>query len=274
MYASPTFALTDPDSGSLERPFEGGVVAELSRCLAGFSTAAPSLLARRDLLRRIDTKFLVSEAALPGLLGRLHGEYAVLCAGSARIAGYRTLYFDTPELRCFHDHRRGRRPRQKVRIRHYPDRRVSFLEVKTKRSESLTDKRRIARPYGDHRLGPGDRRFLAEACELPLEELRPMVWTNFGRISLVGLHTVERVTIDVGLTVVNENGSESLDGVAIMEVKQSPFCAHTPVMSALREEGQRPASASKYCIGVALTQDGVRLNRLLPTLRAVERLRG
>src|SRR5688572_15659524 len=114
----------------------------IERALIDFPLAEPALVRARDLQRRIDAKYILDVGKLPELVAAFAGSFAALGVGSGRIATYENLYFDTPDLRCFHDHRRGRRLRQKVRIRSYPERGVSFLEVKTKRSELLTDKRR------------------------------------------------------------------------------------------------------------------------------------
>ena len=62
------------------------------------------------------------------------------------------------------------------------------------------------------------------------------------------------------------------EGVAIVEVKQWPFSRGTPVMSALANLGIRPGWASKYCIGILSTRIGLRGNRLLPGMRALEAL--
>ncbi len=240
--------------------------------LEPFSDVSPEVLLARQLLRRTDSKFLLSAFQLPHLLEQLREDYSILRAGGNAIATYQTLYFDTPALRCFHDHRRGRRTRHKVRIRHYPDRRVSYLEIKTKRNEAVTDKQRVQRPFGDTEMAERDREFVAGHSSLPASELQPQVWTNFRRVTLVGNHTNERVTVDCALEFVRGGSRRALSELAIVEVKQSPFSSRTPVMRALRALGVgRPASASKYCTATAFLHPGLRLNRLRPTLRNVER---
>src|SRR5262245_34239806 len=95
-----------------------------------FPEAPLELLADRELLRRIDSKYVLPASGLPELAAGLGDGYAVLRVPTGSVAAYRSLYFDTPDLRSFHDHRRGRRIRHKIRVRHYPDREVSFLEIK------------------------------------------------------------------------------------------------------------------------------------------------
>jgi len=246
---------------------------ELLELLKGFEEAPPELIARRKLLRRTDSKFLVKENALFEILSRLHDHYQILLANGEALACYETLYFDTEDLRCFHDHRRGVRPRHKVRVRHYRDRNVTFLEIKTKRSEFITNKQRKQQLDHSVELKAEDLEFIAASCGVPADKLRAQLWTNFHRITLIGKNTNERITIDTGLNLVAGERAENLLGVAIMEVKQSPFSMCTPAMVALRETGHRPASASKYCTASMLLRDNLRCNRLLPGLRQIEGMR-
>ena len=241
--------------------------------LSRFSDAAPELLARRSLLRRTDSKFLIPQHQLGDLLVQVVDHYGILRAAGEQVADYRTLYFDTPELRCFHDHRRGRRARHKVRIRHYTDRKVSFLEIKTKRSAEITSKKRRPKPHGQTVLDPDDLRFISDHCNVPPGALVPQIGTDFQRLTLVGLNVNERVTLDTELQLRDGDRVIDLRGICILEVKQSPFCMRTPMMRALRSHGLRPVSASKYCTGVVLNRQTIRFNRLQPALRAIERMR-
>jgi hypothetical protein len=179
------------------------------------------------------------------------------------------LYFDTPELTFFHDHRRGRRNRQKIRIRHYPDRRVTFLEVKTKRNPDLTEKDRLKLTYDQTELGEREFEFLSRVVRTPLDGLAPAVWTNFYRATLLGTDSNERITIDMELTLQAGSTTIRIGDTAIVEVKQQPLCMMTPVVRALRDDRIRKRSASKYCAGIALIRPEIRHNRFLPMLRAL-----
>jgi len=63
-----------------------------------------------------------------------------------------------------------------------------------------------------------------------------------------------------------------LDDVAIVEVKQSPYCVRTPIMRALRSRRMRPGSMSKYMASLAVHRDDLKINRLRPVLRHLDRL--
>ena len=238
--------------------------------LARFKTAPPSLIAERELRHRTDSKFVLTPAAAVELLSEIRDDYALLTNGNGALAEYRTLYFDTPALDFFHAQRRGRRVRHKVRIRHYPDRRLSFLEVKTRRSELETVKVIQARDYDDDDLSADDHVFVRDQTGI-MERLVPQAWTDFRRLALLGVLTHERVTIDFDLEVSMGERSRAFPGVAIVEVKQWPYSRTTPVMAALRAGGWREGWLSKYCAAIGFLRPEVRRNRLLPGLRALER---
>jgi hypothetical protein len=247
----------------------------LGPVLASFPPAAPELLERRSLLSRIDSKFVVPVAELHRLLAGLDQDYAILRVASGCIATYDNLYFDTAALRCFHDHRRGRRIRHKVRFRHYPDRGLSFLEVKTKRNEAVTDKRRLAVPYRHEELGPAERGFLRGHVGELADDLRPALAISYRRLSLIGLAADERVTIDLGLSAGDRDDAEvarALGHLAVIEVKQWPYCVRTPIMRAVRGAGHRVTSMSKYITALSLLHPELCRNRLRAALRRLERI--
>jgi hypothetical protein len=244
--------------------------SEWQALLAGFAVAPASLVADRELRRRTDSKFVLTPRAAGELLRGIGGDYAMLTTGNGPLAAYRTLYFDTPGLDLFHAQRRDRRIRHKVRIRHYPDRRLSFLEVKTRRSELETVKVARARDYDDDELSVDDQRFVRAHTSIA-EPLVPQAWTDFRRLALLGISTHERITIDCDLEVRMGSRSKSFANVAIVEVKQWPYSRGTPMMSALRAGGWREGWLSKYCAAIAFLRPEVRCNRLLPGLRALER---
>ena len=238
-----------------------------------FPEATPELLANRELLRRIDSKYVLPAPRLAELAANLGDGYAVLRVPTGSVAVYRSLYFDTPDLRSFHDHRRGRRIRHKIRVRHYPDREVSFLEIKTKKNEQVTDKLRLPLPFAVEQLGDPEVGFLRGSLGAVADALAPALRVEFRRVTLIGLARNERVTIDVDLEVVSLDGTRySLGPIGIVEVKQSPFSVGTPAMRALAAAGQREQSLSKYIAAVALLFPSERKNRLLPDLRAVARI--
>jgi hypothetical protein len=247
----------------------------LEPVLADYPPASSELLVRRSLLSRIDSKFVVPLTSLEEILDGLGDHYAVLRVERGPLAIYDSLYFDTSTLRCFHDHHHGRRIRHKIRIRHYPDRQLTFLEIKTKGTASKTIKQRRPMPYGEETLGPDELAFLRAHVGDIADDLHPELTISYRRLSLIGLDSDERVTIDLGLSADGEAGpivASTLGHLAVIEIKQWPFCVRTPIMRAVRGAGHRRMSMSKYVVSLALTRPDLRCNRLRPVLRTLERI--
>lgn len=240
--------------------------------LDAFPRATAELLDRRALLRRTDTKFLGNDVAVAAVLPKITGDYALL--GSAP---YYTLYFDTADHQFFHDHRRGRRIRHKVRIRHYGDRKLTYLEIKSRLSDTITNKHRIQLPYETQTLDEVANTFIEKHTGVAGARLVPALWINYQRITLLSLEHNERFTIDRDLKVAPAHDRDGtvvdLTGVAFFEIKQSPRMRETPVVRNLRGLGLRERSISKYCAGVIYLDPTERHNRLRPVVRALEGVR-
>ena len=233
-----------------------------------FAVAPADLARERELDCRADTKFVLPPDAAAHLLRGLRDHYSILPAGGRLVAAYRTLYFDTADLELYHAHRQNRRVRHKVRIRHYHDRQLTTLEVKTRRSARQTIKARCERSYGDDQLSADEQAFVASQTGLRHLVL-PQVTTDFRRVTLLGRHSNERVTIDTGLVFAAGRDARWESEVAVVEVKQWPFSRRSAVMSALRRSGWTPSGMSKYCAAIALTRPDVPHQRFIPELRAL-----
>jgi hypothetical protein len=241
----------------------------LSSALDGFAEASLDLLRARLLLDRVDRKYLLSMSLLSEVLAAIAGEYRLLPAAGAAAATYRTHYFDTADHRLYQDHRRGRVPRQKVRVRHHLDRQLTFLEVKSRRGTRST-KARLPRPFGCDALDQDAHEFLAGHVAFPPAGLAPAVTNEFRRATLLGQAVDERVTIDCDLELTAGPRSETLPGLVILEVKQGRYSNKTPAVSALRRLHVREHAISKYCLALARLSP-VRSNTFRPAMRAVER---
>lgn len=237
--------------------------------LGQFAAAPQALLDQRELQRRTDSKFVMSQATAVELLKLLVRDYVVLIAGGGRSATYRTLYFDTRDLHFFHAHRRGRRVRHKVRIRHYPDRALSFLEVKTHINDAETLKTRRPRSYGSDGLTQSDLDFVYAQTEVD-GEMAPQALTTYRRATLLGIESEERLTFDFDFSARVGERHVALPGAVIVEVKQPRANRWTSAMRAMSGIGVREGWASKYCVSIALARPEVSANRLLAGLRALK----
>lgn len=257
--------MTDVVTPLEEPPVLGRVHEALSR----FSSVSQPLLASRALLQRVDRKFALAAHDVAPVLASLSVAYGVLRSGSALAARYRTVYFDTEDLRFYHAHRRGRPERYKVRVRHHLDREMSFVEVKHRNVLGRSVKWVLPRPFGISTLDDEARAFVEGHCPVSARELTATVWVTCRRITLVGYELDERVTVDCNLEYGNGVRSERWPDAAIAEVKQRRWANHSPSIRALRGARVCERAISKYCL--ATTRLGnARGNPFKPALRALE----
>jgi SPX domain protein involved in polyphosphate accumulation len=135
-----------------------------------------------DTADRFEYKFLIDREARATLLGRLEGSLLPdTQGGSDGHYPIISLYYDSPDLRCYWDNWRGVPSRRKLRVRAYgsadgaiPP--TSFIEVKHK-ADGRGVKRRVQTDLAnalalvagggdDSRLGLPDLRILAEVRQL------------------------------------------------------------------------------------------------------------
>ncbi len=245
-------------------------LACVEAALGPFSEVTPSLLAERALLQRVDRKYVMRARDVGPVIARLSDVYGVLRAGGALLAKYRTVYFDTEDLRLYDDHRRGRPERHKVRIRHHVDREMSFVEVKRRNAVGRSLKFVLPRPFGITVLDEEARSFVERYCGVSPAELRPRVWVTFRRLTLVGYGLDERMTFDCDFEYGDGRGREGWGNAAIVEVKQGRHSNGSPSVVALRGAGAREQSISKYCVATARLSE-VRGGAFKPAVRALLR---
>ena len=174
-----------------------------------------ALDARAELLQRVDTKYLVARAELAALLRDLSGDHDVLEVDGRRRFAYRSAYFDTPDLRAFHDHVRGVRPRFKLRTRSYLDSGLCVFEVKLKTADDDTDKRQVPHPPGaPERLTDEAcslvREALTEAGRAVVEDMRPLLATEFDRAPVAYLLSAVAAGVYLLATVALARGARRL----------------------------------------------------------------
>jgi hypothetical protein len=223
------------------------------------------------LLRRTDTKYVMSAGELALALSRLAADYRILEIAGRRRHHYQTLYFDTPDLMLYRQHHSGRRNRYKVRERAYQDSDLVYLEVKHKLGRHTTRKSRVRTARMSAQIGPGVKPFLREHYPYAIEGLRPTLLNAFERITLVSKESIERLTLDVAIGFRWEDTHEMLDGLAIAELKQDGFSADSPFVRQMRALGVRPGPVSKYCTGISLLYPDAKTNRFKPRLRRIQK---
>lgn len=262
---TPPAAAVEPDFELVGDPT---VVRELARM-------APIALDEMDgvrLLNRVDTKFAIHESFVPALLESIAQQYRVLEAAGSRRTRYTTLYFDTVARASYREHHNGKAFRQKFRMRRYGSSGPAFFEVKLKTNKGRTIKQRI--PIGEIALAlEGDAALLAKEVSGHANELAPSLWTAFTRITLVGRTIAERVTLDADLQFRAPNEQlVGLPGVVILEVKRQRSSERSPILQRMRDLRVAPVRVSKYCVGSALLDPGLKRNRFKPILRLLDTL--
>jgi|CXWL01.1.fsa_nt_gi hypothetical protein len=236
-----------------------------------FDDATPDLLEKRLLQQRVDRKFALSRGRLLTFLDNLDEDHRLLRAAGVPAATYETSYFDTADRRMYEDHRRGRMPRYKVRVRHQLERQMTFLEIKRKGHDGRTCKARMPRQFRDSGLDDEAAGFIGDNCPVPASQIRPVLWLTFRRATLLAERTEERLTIDWDFAFRLGDRTRRWPHVAIVEIKQPRYHHDTPAVRALRRLGVRETPLSKYCVGIA-TLAPVRSNTFKPMLRELEYL--
>lgn len=215
---------------------------------------------------RVDAKYLLEPDVHARFLDRLAetGGWSCLDIGGRRRFAYETVYFDTPDLLTYRQHRQGRRRRFKVRTRTYAESGESAFEVKLKGARSDTVKERIAHPAADAaRLTPEAVAHLAETLwraygmTVP-PQMAPRLRTDYRRHTFVDLDGGVRVTCDEDLRCAAATGTAEARRLCLVEVKAAR--AGGPVEHLLWRLGARPVSVSKYCLAAAVLFPGLRAN--------------
>ncbi|MGP4043287.1 VTC domain-containing protein [Streptomyces sp. 2A115] len=249
------------------------------------------LVAQASLLTRLDRKYMLPVADLPFFLGGLDEDTRVLEADGAREFGYRSVYFDTPEMDGYLGAARSRRRRFKLRIRTYLDSGQHFLEIKTRGPRGTTVKQRVPyeipdrvpdgvpdgvpdeMPYeGDvRRLGPEARAYVDSVlAEAGINSRRfrfgPALTTYYRRTTLFLPATGSRLTVDTDLTWVLPDGTTlRTPDRTIVETKSGR--AGSGADRLLWSLKHRPCPVSKYGTGLAALRPDLPSNRWLPVLR-------
>ncbi|MBF6044662.1 VTC domain-containing protein [Streptomyces sp. NRRL B-1677] len=197
--------------------------------------------------------------------GRPGGPFRALTIDGRRAFRYHSVYYDTPGLRSFHDHRQGRRLRFKVRERVYEDTGERQFEVKLKGKRGDTVKHRRPIAGADTPLDPGYRAFLAETLHRAYgigspATLRPSLSTDYLRATFVA--DGERITCDAGLVCDDLRAGRRVTCGADLVLVETKTAGHlTDADRLLHACGVRPAVFTKYCGALAVLRPALPANR-------------
>ena len=231
---------------------------ELADALAGLNPVLlPQLDERASLLRRVDNKYAVEWSRFLELIDRLRSDHDVLEIDGRREFGYRSVYFDTPDLRCFADHAQGRSPRFKARTRLYEDTGSCVFEVKLKPADGETDKRQTNHPPDQCEvLTPAASECLAAALhdaglEVP-DRMEAALSTSFRRVTLASRGAPQRLTCDIGVRLSSPRGGTAMLSGDVVLVETKTETGEGAAYDALAGMRLEPISLSKYRVGIGL----------------------
>jgi hypothetical protein len=235
----------------------------------------PISLAEMDgvkLQDRTDTKYIFAGHELESVLHEMLISYRLLEVSGMRGTRYRSLYFDTPDLRHYQDHHNQRTFRSKVRFREYVGSGLAFFEVKRKTGTGRTDKARM-QVNGIHAALSAEQQLFAQQATGRTEDLRPTLWNHFTRYTFVHRDRPERLTMDVDLRFTIDGVERELGDIVVAELKQERADRSSPFAQIMRDRNIRPAGMSKYCIGMLLLKQPVKYNAFKEVLLKLDRLR-
>ena len=238
-----------------------------------FEPVSLAEMGRVALLKRMDTKYVMSVPQLCRALERLADRYRILEIDGTRLNRYQTLYFDTADFGLYRRHHSGGLNRYKLRYRRYVDSDLCFLEVKFKTNKRRTVKSRRRMPAVATDLAAGAGDFVRAYSPYDPADVGPTLWNSFWRMTLVSKQRVERLTIDLNLSFFHHDQTLAWPGVVIAEVKQPKFTVESDFVQMMRQQGLQPRGFGKYCMGISQLYPGlVPTNRFKPNLLLVERL--
>ena len=219
------------------------------------------------LMDRFDSKFVVPTDWLTPVVTDLH-KHRVLTIEGHTSTKYNNLYFDTANAQCLEDHTRGRNSRFKIRIRHYDNTGMAFLEVKRRDVHGKTTKERMVRSSSlawNAPLTDRERAFLAELVPYA-DKLEPMLQSSFERFTLVHLQSGERITFDRDLAYVKPDQradshawTRPIPHLVVVEWKQSTINHQGSLIQSFRRQPGRRGPlgralrVSKFVLGNAVT---------------------
>ncbi len=213
------------------------------------------------LMNRIDTKYIFKRGKLTDVLKDIEDHYFVLEIDGKRSFPYISLYFDTDQDYMYLAHHNGKLNRYKIRFRKYIQSDDTFLEIKKKVKGTLTLKKRIEVSDIESILTDFSKDFIEANTAFEPSTLKPTIYTNFDRITLVNRNFSERVTIDRNLQFIDgEENASTLDNTVIIEVKRSVDEKRTFLIKTLNKHRIPPSGMSKYCIGRALLEPELKSN--------------
>lgn len=215
---------------------------------------------------RLETKFLFHKRDLENILSELKQNYLVLEIQGNVNREYRNTYFDTLDYEFYKRHHNGSANRFKVRLRTYLSSGESFLEVKQKKQNGRSLKKRIR--LENDTITETQNEFLKKSLSMDPFKLSPSVEISYERFTLVNTALNERITMDTNLVISKSGKNETFGQLVIAELKQSDKSVSL-FGELMKKKGIREVAISKYCLSVASLVPGIKRNNFKPLLNTI-----
>jgi hypothetical protein len=243
------------------------MLSELNSLVGGFEVTRLEDMPQIAFNERIDIKYFFSLKLIPWLISEIDGNYRILKVEDTLIQPYKTVYYDTPNLKLYLDHHNGKLNRYKLRKRLYITNNLSFAEIKFKSNKGITFKKRISTDKNLEVLTEEDRLFFSKNSNIPPEELFPQATNHFKRITLVSKSEKERITMDFNLILERHGMEANLGNLVIAEIKKQRTEPATLIESKLNELGIKCSSFSKYSTAIAMLEHNTKSNNFKIKIR-------
>lgn len=226
------------------------------------------------LLKRYDTKFVFHKDKLPAVLDCLSDHYGILEINRNRTFRYESLYYDTDDYFFYHQHHNKKLNRYKIRCRRYIESDQCYFEIKFKNNKRKTIKNRLLLEDRmiDAMLTENKKEFVRTNVsngfhDVLADTIKPKLWVGFDRITLANQANRERFTFDSNLTYTDTKSRRyNFDNLIIAELKSENISLPPLFFQQLKSLKIFPTTFSKYCIGIATTNNNIKANRFKRTL--------
>jgi len=245
---------------------------DLNSLMGGFKITRLEDMKQIAFNERIDIKYFFSLKLLPWLISEIQNDYRILQVENFLVQPYKTVYYDTPDLKLYLDHHNGKLNRFKLRKRLYIANNISFSEIKFKSNKGITFKRRVSTDKNLELLSSEDKAFFSKHTQIPEDQLFAQATNHFNRITLVSNNERERITMDFNLKLERQGKEANLGNLVIAEVKKSKDESITLMEEKLAELGIKSSSFSKYCTAIAMIEEHTKNNNFKIKVKAYKKV--
>lgn len=247
-------------------------MTDLYTTLKKFAGISLTELDEVNLSDRYDTKSIFSDKLLTGFLEQLLPCYSVLEMNGRRSFQYESVYYDTPELKSYTDHQRGKARRHKFRFRRYVDCGDSFFEIKARHGTGRNLKERIPANGSGFALTDAIKEKIKTQTGVDPGILAPSLKVTVSRITLLHKNKSEKATFDSDIRFHLGGREKHIGNLVIAEVKQMRHNPDSDFFTVQRKLGIYPVSFSKYCIGIASLNEKVKANNFKQSLLRINKI--